>query len=52
MQKRLALMRQSFFVPATGVISNQFLDDLEMIWALRDVIPAIQFPLYRQVLEI
>jgi hypothetical protein len=26
-------------VPATGVISNQFLEDLERIWALRDVIP-------------
>ena len=26
-------------VPATGVMSNQFLEDLERIWALRDVIP-------------
>ena len=26
-------------VPATGVISNQFLEDLERIWSLRDVIP-------------
>ena len=25
--------------PATGVISNQLLEDLDRIWALRDVIP-------------
>lgn len=34
----------AYFVPATGVISNQFLEDLERIWALKDVIPAIQDP--------
>ena len=28
-----------FLVPPTGVISNSFLEDLERIWALRDVIP-------------
>ena len=32
-------MRQPFLVPATGVISNQFLEDLKKIWSLRDVIP-------------
>ena len=26
-------------VPETGVISNSFLEDLECIWALRDIIP-------------
>jgi hypothetical protein len=26
-------------VPPTGVISNSFLEDLERIWSLRDVIP-------------
>ena len=31
--------RLAFRVPATGVISSQFLEDLERIWALRDVIP-------------
>ena len=30
---------RAFFVPATGVITNFFLEDLERIWALRDVIP-------------
>jgi hypothetical protein len=30
----------AFLVPATGIISNQFLEDLERMWALRDVIPA------------
>ena len=30
---------QAFLVPPTGVISNSFLEDLERIWALRDVIP-------------
>ena len=29
----------AFLVPATGVISNLFLEDLEMMWSLRDVIP-------------
>jgi hypothetical protein len=38
-EKRLARMRQPLFVPATGVMSNFFLEDPERIWALRDVIP-------------
>jgi hypothetical protein len=30
---------QALLVPPTGVISNSFLEDLERIWSLRDVIP-------------
>ena len=30
-----------FLVPATGVISNYFLEDLEMTWALREVFPIL-----------
>lgn len=38
-KKRPVRNIRAFFVPATGVISNFFLEDLERIWALRDVIP-------------
>ena len=38
--EKARLHRLAFRVPATGVMSNQFLEDLERIWALRDVIPA------------
>ena len=38
-EKKAGAHASAFFVPATGVISNQFLEDLERIWSLRDVIP-------------
>ena len=30
---------QSLFVPTENIFSNQFLEDLDRIWALRDDIP-------------